>query len=121
MKGHETVTRTTRKRAAAAQPSADDAPAPHRTTRSRAGRPPRAPVPTLATVAEDAEEEEGDEETEAAGGHKLSMPVCDLLTSVYSWYISTVCLGQEQDSRLECWVSVWSCIVCSSITSVGSG
>lgn len=67
VKGHETVARTTRKRAATAQPSASDAPPAQRATRSRAGRPTRAPVPTLATVIED-EEEQPDEDTEALPG-----------------------------------------------------
>lgn len=64
-----TVTRTTRKRAAPAQPSGeavDEAPPPaRRSARARPGRPPRPAPPSLPTVAED-EEEQGEEADSAA-------------------------------------------------------
>ena len=118
VKGHETVTRTTRKRAAA-QPAATDAAPPQRATRSRAGRPPRAPLPTLATVAED-EEEEPDEDQEAAGhnssqiGQPISRTcylaaVSGLLMSCGNQPPSSDCLGQVGPKQSDSACKVFKC------------
>lgn len=80
-RGPGTVTRTTRKRAAPAQPSdgaSEEAPAPaRRSTRARPGRPPRPAPPSLPTVAEDEEEQgaEADGAAEPGPSHIAPAPV----------------------------------------------